>query len=310
LTSWAERVNHNQKPTSQLQNTSLSEEELCALSNTQMKSLQYTTKKIKEYCKGNKQDWVFFITGTEGSGKSTLASHIAKMLDPTYSADDSMIYSFRNGDHSLLHFMDSYRNTPYKVAWYDEAVTVLFSLRHNNKDCADAQEIFKISRDCQHYSLLVSPSFWDVVPDIRERRVKSLLYCFTEVYHPTQNRTQYIHKYAYFSGDKIIKLSNNKRAKLAFRSPRELFRLVKPNFIEEFPDMDADFKTSYLSAKRTNRDDILSRIRGPSPAEPKEKQKKQVENLLHPDHYTLDITALKKALYELNPSATEDGGLI
>lgn len=217
-------------------------------------------EKIQKYCQDCRQDWVFFITGTEGSGKSTLASHVCQKLDPDFNLDESMIYSFRDDAHSFLKFFDTYKDVPFKVAWYDEAVTVLFSQRHSSKDSADAQELFKIKRDCRHFDILVSPSFWDVVPDIRERRTKSLLYCFTEVYHPTQNRTVYKHKYAYFSGAKIIRLSENKKAKLAFRSYKELFKIVKPDFVEEFPEMETDFSIEYLAAKRANRNAVLARI--------------------------------------------------
>lgn len=95
----------------------------------------------------------------------------------------------------------------------------MFSHRHSGKDSADVQELFKIKRDCRHYDILVSPSFWDIVPDIRERRIKSLLYCFTEVYHPTAGRTRYRHMYAYYSGSKIIKLSGNKKKQNSLSGP-------------------------------------------------------------------------------------------
>lgn len=259
--------------------------------------LNHTIDKAKAYCKEQRQDWVMFVTGMEGSGKSTLASHICKRFDPNYSIDESMIYSFRDGDHSFLKFMRDYKDTPYKVAWYDEAVTVLFSHRASSGDSTDAQEIFKIKRDCRHFDILVSPSFWDLVPDIRERRIKSLLYCFTEVYHPTAGRTKYRHKYAYFSGSKIMKLSENKKAKYAFRAYKELFRIVRPDFIEEFPDMDEDRKEEYMTAKRANRNTVLDRIEGITSDEGGHK-------LLLPNSFNLE--SLYSELSKLNPDAVNE----
>lgn len=229
-----------------------------------MPLLKDNIKKAKEYCEENRQDWVFLVTGNEGSGKSTLASHIALLCDKEFSLDESMIYNLKGEDHSLLNFMQKWGDTPYKVTWYDEAVTVLFSQRHASKEVADIQEIFKIKRDCRHYDILVTPSFWDMVKDIRERRAKSLLYTFTEVLHPAQRKTVYVHKYAYFSGEKIIRLSMNKKAMFAFRSAKDLFRIVKPDFVEAFPDMDSNLKADYMKSKRENRLNVMQRISGVS----------------------------------------------
>lgn len=286
--SWADKLKSQTKTTTKRD----FEEELIEREKKPLPLLTHITKQAKKYCVENRQDWVIFITGNEGSGKSTLASHVCSLFDPKFSLDDSMIYSFRGENNSFLDFIGKYKDTPGKVAWYDEAVTVMFSQRHNSKDSADIQELFKIKRDCRHYDVLVSPSFWDIVPDIRERRIKSLLYCFTEVYHPTANRTRYRHMYAYYSGSKIIKLSGNKKAKLAFRSYKELFKIVPPDFIEEFPDMEKKFKEDYLSAKRANRDDVLERIEGIT-------EKTGTEKLID----SFELSELKEQLMKLNPNA-------
>lgn len=159
--SWAqkmqEKVEEENKP---VQTKDISEDEIQEIPVKEpMFLLMHTIDKAKEFCQELRQDWVVFITGGEGSGKSTLASHVCKRFDPNYSIDESMIYSFRDQEHSFLRFMQRFKDTPHKVAWYDEAVTVLFSHRHSSKDSADAQEIFKIKRDCRHYDVLVSPSF-------------------------------------------------------------------------------------------------------------------------------------------------------
>jgi energy-coupling factor transporter ATP-binding protein EcfA2 len=227
-----------------------------------LQHLRTNINKAIEYCKGNRQDWVILITGNEGSGKSTLASHVCKMFDQDFSVDESIIYNFWGEDHSFLNFLEKFQAVPYKVAWYDEAVTVLFALRHSSSDSANAQELFKIKRDCRHFDILVTPSFWDVVPDIRERRAKSLIYCFTEIGHPVRGKTVYYHKLAYFSGAKISHISANKGGKVrfAFRSPTELFKLVRPDFIETFPAMDSEIEEEYMKCKIANRLSVLDRI--------------------------------------------------
>ncbi len=225
-----------------------------------LQHLKTNIKKAINYCQGNRQDWVILVTGNEGSGKSTLASHICKMFDPDFSVDESIIYNFRGEDHSFLTFLEKFQAVPYKVAWYDEAVTVLFSLRHGSKDNINAQELFKIKRDCRHFDILVTPSFWDVVPDIRERRAKSLIYCFTEIAHPVRNKTVFLHKFAYFSGSKIVHMSGNPKARNAFRSPTELFKHVKPDFIETFPEMDKEIEEEYMKCKIKNRLSVMDRI--------------------------------------------------
>lgn len=276
--SWAEKLQSRDEP------KNIPEKE-------PMHYLKTTIRKAKNYCQENRQDWVTFITGNEGSGKSTLASHVAEMFDPNFSVSDSMIYSFKGTNNSFINFIKKYQDTPYKVAWYDEAVTVLFSLRHSSRESADAQELFKIKRDCRHFDILVSPSFWDVVPDIRERRTKSFLYCFTEVYHPTPRRTEYKHKYAYFSGEKIIKMSLNKKAKYVFRSPSELFKVVRPDFIEEFPGMSKRIESEYMTSKRTNRISVIDRIEGVT-------EEEGAEKLLLP--ISLDFSEVKAELIKTN----------
>lgn len=255
--------------------------------------------KIVSYCQQKRQDWVFFVTGLEGSGKSTLAAQLAKILDPEFSLKEGMIYDFRDSEHSFINFMLKYQDIPYKVAWYDEAVTVLFSQQHNTRDSALAQKIFKIKRDCRHYDILVSPSFWDIVPDIRERRVKSLLYCFATIHHPAQGRTEFRYHVAYFSGEKIIRLSQNRKAKTAFRSYKALFKLVKPDYVEDFPELPSDFEKEYLKFKRDHRTGIIEAAAGID-------ETQGTNKLLQPESGKLDFTGVRQKLIEISGGAIEE----
>ncbi|MCK5292953.1 MAG: hypothetical protein KAR39_13165 [Thermoplasmata archaeon] len=222
-------------------------------------------KNIKAYCHEKNQDWVFMVVGAEGSGKSTLAGHIAAELDPSYNVSESMIYTFKGDDHSYTGFLTEFQDTPWKVTNFDEAVTALFSRNSNSRNVKEAIELFKINRDCKHFNILVAPSFWDLDKDLRERRTKTLLYTYVEIEHLPKGRKRYHHKYAYFSGEKIIKLSHNKKARIAFRSAKELFRVVRPDYIETFPGMPPEMEGEYLKNKRAFRRKRISEISNGDP---------------------------------------------
>ncbi len=220
-------------------------------------------EKVKQACVTKNSDFCIFITGMEGSGKSTLASHIAQAFNPDFDVNTQMIYDLKGSQNSFLEFTEKYKDMPFKAAWFDEAVSVLFSLRHNSRDSAEAQELFKAKRFYRHFDILVSPSFWDIVPDLRDRRVRMLFYCFNE---PKPGKvgapTEYVYKVAVYGLDKIPHLSWNKKAKLAFRSPQELFKIVKPDYIEAFPPMDPVFSVEYMKSKNMHADALLNRMRG------------------------------------------------
>lgn len=218
-----------------------------------LKVMYTNIKNIKKYCHEKNQDWVFMVVGAEGSGKSTMANHIAAALDPEYNVSESMIYTFKGADHSYMGFLTQFQDTPWKVTNFDEAVTSLFSRNSNSRDVKEAIELFKINRDCNHFNVLVAPSFWDLDKDLRERRTKTVIYTYVEIEHLPGGRKRYHHKYAYFSGEKIVKLSNNKKARIAFRSSKDLFRIVRPDYTETFPGMPPTMEGEYLKNKRAFR---------------------------------------------------------
>ncbi len=222
--------------------------------------LQKNIDGIKEYCKEDEQDWVFMVVGAEGSGKSTLGLHLLSMLDPNVHENlkESMIYSFR-GENGYLDFFAKYQDTPYKVTMFDEAVTALFSRDYNSKDSKYAIKLFKINRDCKHFNILIAPAFWDLDLDIRQRRTKTLLYTFKEKIQ-TQSKKKWIHKFAFYSGEKIVQICNNGKARAAFRNPKEFFKIVKPDFIEHFYDVDPKLRNEYRDIKRQYRRDLVMDI--------------------------------------------------
>ena len=249
-----------------------------------LQTIASNIRTTRKRCMALNQDYCVFITGREGSGKSTLASHIVTMFDPDFNVDTGMIYELKGTQNSLVGFMDQFKNVPFKAAWYDEAVSVLFSQRHSTRASAEAQELFKIKRESRHFDILVSPSFWDLVPDIRERRVRTVLYCFYEtVRGKTGSDPNYVFKFASFSGEKIARLAMDRKIKYVFGTPALLFKHVKPDFVESFPPMAPAFAKEYMRSKHAHRDSVLDSIRGKSELETQVTQvnpKKKNDSLL------------------------------
>lgn len=252
--------------------------------------LNSNLKGIVNYCKDYEQDWTFFIVGTEGSGKSTLASHVCNNLTAhtkiPFSLEESIIYSFDDRDgrgnpliNSMVGFIDKYKDTPFKILWYDEAVSVLFSDDHATKESKNAKKSFIIKRDMSHFDILVAPSFYHIVKDIRERRVKTLLYCFREKDPITR---KFVHKYAFFSKKEIAALSSLTKGREIFGDPKTLFKRVPPKFVEEFPPMSSEQRGQYLTVKRDFRDDFFDDIIG---------NKKQAPEVIldNPDQFKNDM---------------------
>lgn len=241
--------------------------------------LRYLKKNIqalRQFCEDEGQDATIIITGNEGSGKSTLGSHVAQLWDHDFNLEESMIYDFR-GQDGYLEFLQKYQDVPGKVAMFDEAVSVLFSQNSNSRDVKEALKIFKINRDCNHCNILIAPSFFDMHVDIRERRSKIVLYTYIEIEHlPGSRKNRYNRKFAYFSAKKIVQLSQNRKIKQVFRSPKDVFKFVRPDFIETFPGMDVVVEHDYLHTKRDFRRKLIDEMANGEPAEKKEKIKEKL----------------------------------
>lgn len=236
----------------------------------QLDLLKSNIKGIVNLCKKEEQDWVLFIVGPEGVGKSTLAMHVcetfAEYSKIPFKLDDSYISSFDDRDrkgmplkNSMLGFIERFKDSPFQCLLYDEAVSVLFSDDHATKESKFAKKSFIIKRDMCHFDILVAPSFYHIVKDIRERRVKTMLYCFREK-DPITKR--YIHKYAWFSSKEIARLSAMQKGREIFNEPTELMRLVKPVFVEDYPPMSESVRSEYLQFKRSFRDDFFAELAG------------------------------------------------
>ena len=209
--------------------------------------------RIREYCERENQDWPIIVSGVEGSGKSTLAIQIAQHLDPGFTLQDNLIYGFADGPQSMRAFWDRFKTVPFKAPVYDEAVTFLFSQKHTSKEAKECQVLFKLKRECLHFDVMVVQSYWDMVLDIRERRAKSMIYTYVDAINiPGQPAPKFIHKFAYYSGQKMIELSMSNKARKAFKSPGQLFKIIRPEFFGEFPDMPVDLQKAYKELKWQN----------------------------------------------------------
>lgn len=268
--------------------------------------LKSNIKGIVELCRDEEQDWPFLIVGPEGVGKSTLAMWvchtIAEFTSVPFKLDDSYISSFDDRDsrgrpikNSMVGFIDLYKNTPFLPLLYDEAVTILFSDDHATKESKLAKKSFIVKRDMCHFDILVAPSFYHIVKDIRERRVKTMLYCFRKK-DPISKR--YIHKFAWFSSKEIAALSTLQKGREIFSEPDELMRRIRPKFIEEYPKMPDSMREEYLLFKRSFRDDFFAEIIGgmKAPAEI------LVEDI---DNYTNDFREALKLGLPANENAVK-----
>lgn len=212
-----------------------------------------------QICREKRQDWSFEIVGAEGSGKSTMAAHVARILaeltNQKLDLNESMIYSFDERDrhgkplvNSMLGFVDKYQTTPFKILWYDEAVSVLFSDDHATKESKSAKKLFVVKRDMCHFDIVVAPSPFHIVKDIRERRIKTMIYCYIA---KDENTGRFKHKYAWYSAEKIVEMSLNQKARAVFRRADKFKAIVPPDFEEDFQEMDKKFEEEYLINKRS-----------------------------------------------------------
>lgn len=215
--------------------------------------LEQLMKRVRSWCLKYDQDWPILFAGVEGSGKSTMALQIAKMLDPEFKISDSMIFSVADGPHSYESFLKKFRGVKGKVAFFDEAVEVFYTQEHNTVESRTIQKIFKTKRSYSHFDMIIAPSIWDLVPDIRDRRTKSLIYTFIA---KGRKRNSYVHMFAYFAAPRISQILKHKNLKLLLRTPKELFKFVTPNLVGVYPKLDEKTEADYLSLKKMNQKSV------------------------------------------------------
>lgn len=251
--------------------------------------LQYTKiniKHFKEDCLERNQDLVLGVLSGEGSGKSTFAANLAELLEPGFDLNETLIKSYADDKFSFLGFFEKYKNTRFKVAWFDEAVTVLFSLNHKDPDVIMAQKLYKVKRECCHFDILVAPSPYDLTPYIRKNRLKGIFYTFVTVKRQA-GRKQYQYWVAFFGAKKIPKLVNDPKCRDAYRQHSQLFKLIKPDFIDMAPDFPERLKIEYASAKKS----IISSVFD----EARNKSRKDKGELTEPDKISRSGLELKQS---------------
>ena len=223
-----------------------------------MTKLKKFIDESKKFVKKYNQDLVFVISGGEGSGKSTLALQMAYLLDPEFDLDTQMINSFI-GKHSFADFLKKYRYVPYKVVFFDEAVSLASSGDHPTKDSKNFIKIYNKNRDFNHFHLFLIPSFWNLNKDLRERRLRCMVYTYG-IPHRLNGKIAMNFKYALYSRKRTPKILGSNDARNKFLSPTEFIKIVKPNFIESFPPLDPQLEKLYLKRKRHASDDDVGEI--------------------------------------------------
>lgn len=205
--------------------------------------LRYMVDKMKELVETEDQDWVTIICGAEGSGKSNLAIQLASIFDPEFDIETQMVNSYSE-DYSYMDYLKKYKDIKYKSVVFDEAVIALFSRESAKSGNINITKMFNMNRQLNHYSILTLPGFWSLEKDMRERRVRSLLYVFAEP------KTR-VRKYAYYSREKVSKIVSNPGLRSLFLSPKRFMNSMKPNFVEPFPKMDIRYRRAYLARKKS-----------------------------------------------------------
>lgn len=209
--------------------------------------------RVRRWCLKNNQDWPILFAGVEGSGKSTLALQVAKMLDPDFCLSDSIIFDVVGDHHSYEQFLNRYRGKRGVVSFFDEAVDVFAATEHNTVECRVIQKIFKTKRSYSHFDLIIAPSVWDLVPDIRNRRTKSLIYTFSQ---RGRKADDVLHMFAYFSAERLTQILQHKNLQLLLRIPEKLFKTVQPNLLGIYPNIDSALDDEYQALKRENQREI------------------------------------------------------
>lgn len=209
--------------------------------------------RVRDWCLKNNQDWPILFAGVEGSGKSTIALQVAKMLDPDFRISDSIIFDVVGESHSYEQFLNKYRGKRGVVSFFDEAVDVFAATEHNTVESRVIQKIFKTKRSYSHFDLIIAPSVWDLVPDIRNRRTKSLIYTFSQ---RGRKKDEILHMFAYFSAERLTQILQHKNLQLLLRIPEQLFKTVQPNLIGIYPNIDPELDAEYQALKRENQRDI------------------------------------------------------
>ena len=200
---------------------------------------------IKKDVIDNNQDWVFQICGEVGSGKSTLALQVAMFLDPKFDMSTQMIWDMPD----WARFVRVYKDHPFKVMMFDEAVSVLFSRDGSQGTNIDLIKWLTKARASNYFIIFVIPNPWSLDLKVREERSKTMLYVYKNVDQKNQRRY-----YAWYNSGALATIAQKENdGKKILRNPKKFLNTFKPSYIPEaFPRLEASVEKEYLKYKKTD----------------------------------------------------------
>lgn len=247
---------------------------------TNMSKLRRVVKLMKAHVQDEDQDWVFMVCGYVGHGKSNLAMNLAIMIDPEFDIDTQMVNSF-DEDYSFIDYTEKYMDVKYKAVLFDEAIVALFSKDSPTYSSKSITKLFNMNRQLNHYYILTVPDFWSIEKYTREQRTRSMLYVF-----PDRNTRRRL--YAYYSRDKITKLTSNPGLRSVFSSSRKFLKAFPPDFIEPFPMMPLKYRNKYQKRKKGGLKDFFGELKASADIH-KRKKSVELKKLLGDDIDETDI---------------------
>jgi adenylate kinase family enzyme len=199
------------------------------------------------------QDWVFQVCGEVGSGKSTLAIQVAMYLDPKFDMSTQLLYDMKD----WARFVTMFRDKPFKVMMFDEAVSNLFSRDGMKGESIDLLKWITKARASNYFIIFTIPNPWSLDVKIREERSKTMLFTYKNEDQKNQR-----HYYAWYNSGSLATIAQREKdGKKLLRNPKKFINTFKPNYLPEtFPRLESSVETEYLKYKRTDKnafEDVL-----------------------------------------------------
>lgn len=152
------------------------------------KDLTENLKWIKKQLVESSLDWTVCIVGPEGSGKTTLGLAICAAFDPSFNAS-RVAYSAEDVFRILNEIGD---DSCGRAIMLDEAAESLYAMDFAKRETKAMVKMFMRIRKRRLLFVLCLPSFNDLVRNIRERRVKTVIRCVLT--HENDLLTQGVYK--------------------------------------------------------------------------------------------------------------------